>query len=133
MNKKTFSTIFPSAIFLSVIFVFAVTLTQSENSMFNPVSVAHAKGKHDSGGGDDHTDTHDHDSDDHSSGGHSGGKKGKGKGGVSHRTTGGHGGSVEDVIFHGKHGKRWTDEWSGGGSHDDDEHDDGGDDHHDHS
>lgn len=78
-------------------------------------------GGHSGGGSDSHHDTHSGDGShsDHDSGdeGDHGGSKGPqyrgGRGGVSHgHTSDGH--SVEDHIFHGKHGKRWSDEWSGG-------------------
>lgn len=69
-------------------------------------------GSHSDGGGDSHTD--------HEDGGEHGGGKGPqyrgGRGGVSHgHTSDGH--SVEDHIFHGKHGKRWSDEWPGASDH----------------
>ena len=94
-----------------------------------------AKGGHSGGGG--HSSGHDGGSDAHhdshsGGGGHSSGHSGgKGKGPKymggrardSHKghSDGGHG--VEDDIIHGKHGKRWSDDWTGGGHDDGDEHD----------
>jgi hypothetical protein len=92
-----------------------------------------AKGGHSSGSGSHSGGSGGHDTvgDDHSEdSSHSDNKDGKGKGPkyrggrgtkVGHGGKGGH--SVEDKIFHGKHGKRWSDDWTGGG------HDTDGDDH----
>jgi len=89
---------------------------------------SHDDGGHDSGSHDDE----DMDDEGHEEG-HEPGSKGKGakgKGGSHHDytpSTGRH--NIESKIFHGKHGKRWTDEWKGKGGHDDD---DENDDDHDH-
>jgi hypothetical protein len=94
-----------------------------------------SSGGHDTGGDDNHDSDHGDDHSEDSS--HSDSKGGKGKGPkymggrgskVGHGGKGGH--SVEDKIFHGKHGKRWSDDWTGGG-HDSDEDEHG--DTHDHS
>ena len=111
--------ILTSAVFLSAISL--LTLALPEQSAYNPISVVNAE--HDTHH-DDHSGDGTHSDGSSHSGSHGGKGKGFGKGGVSHKghSSGGH--SVEDSIFHGKHGKRWTDEWPGADKHGDEDHDD---------
>lgn len=117
-----------------------VLIALMASSYATPVLAAKGGGGHGSGGSghssgssasdhhqDDHGDEEEH-SDDHGDD-HEGGKKGpQYRGGnASHpgHTNGGNG--VEDEIFHGKHGARWSDDWQENEHHDD--HEENGDTH----
>lgn len=123
--KKSFN-----SIFLAALTFCALALAMPESSF----AAKGAGGSHGSGhdaGADDHHDDHHADgshSDSHEDGKGKGPKYMGGRNGHSGHSGGGH--SVEDDIFHGKHGLRWSDDWPGGSHDEGDDHDH--DDEHDH-